>query len=446
MRKLKVLISIILAISIIAPLCAVFAEKSEEKAPKLSAEAWILIDGETGFVLAEKNSKEEMYPASTTKIFSYLVVADAVESGDLALEDELTFTKDMQDTLDPDGSNIELKAGEKMSVLNLLRAMLIASGNDAATLLAISAGGSEKKFVEKMNAKADELGLEHTHFTNPHGLTDSEHYTTAADLAKAARTAMEDSTFRDIVGSKTLTIDPTNKTETERYYINTNNLISTLRYSKYYYDKATGIKTGYTEAAGNCLVASAADGGRELICVVLKSEASHDDAKTLLEYGFDNFKQVEIVKKGDLLGERTVKQGKGGVDHIRGVAAKTMTATIPKSASDEDIKAEIKYQADEVYAPVKKGDVLGSVTYTYKDAVVGTMNIVAETDVERHPFGFVMSIGEAVWGSVVVRIIVYLILILLALFILLVIYGFYRSIKRSKARSRRRGKYRPPMY
>ena len=123
-----------------------------------------------------------------------------------------------------------------------------------------------------------------------------------------------------------------------------------------------------------------------------------------------------------------------------------MTATIPKSASDEDIKAEIKYQADEVYAPVKKGDVLGSVTYTYKDAVVGTMNIVAETDVERHPFGFVMSIGEAVWGSVVVRIIVYLILILLALFILLVIYGFYRSIKRSKARSRRRGKYRPPMY
>ena len=446
MRKLKALISIILAISVVTSLCAVFAEKSGEKAPKLSAEAWILIDGETGYVLAEKNSKEEMYPASTTKIFSYLVVADAVENGDLALEDELTFTKDMQDTLDPDGSNIELKTGEKMSVLNLLRAMLIASGNDAATLLAVSVGGSAKKFVEKMNAKADELGLEHTHFTNPHGLTDSEHYTTAADLAKAAKTAMEDSTFRDIVGSKTLNIAPTNKTETERYYINTNNLISTLRYSKYYYDKATGIKTGYTEAAGNCLVASAKDGGQELICVVLKSEASHDDAKTLLEYGFDNFKQIEIVKKGDLLGERPVKQGKGGVDHIRGVAAKTMTATIPNSASDEDIKCEIKYEADEVYAPIKKGDVLGTATYTYKDAVVGTMNIVAETDVARHPFGFIMSIGEAIWGSIVVRIIVYIILILLVLFILLVIYGFYRSIKRSKARKRRRGKYRPPMY
>ena len=168
-----------------------------------------------------------------------------------------------------------------MTVYDLLSAMMIASGNDAATLLAISVGGDLKGFVKLMNEKADELSMDGSHFQNPHGLTDENHYTTAHDLARAAREAMRDEDFRKIVGSKTLKIAPTNKTESERYYINTNNLLSTLRYSKYYYDKATGIKTGHTEAAGSCLVASAKSGEKELICVVLKSEHSHEDAKAL---------------------------------------------------------------------------------------------------------------------------------------------------------------------
>lgn len=446
MKKFKVLISFFLALSLCLP-CLTFAKTTKApKAPKTSAEAAILIDNATGLVLYGKNADKEMYPASTTKIISYLVVADVIKDGLISLDDMLVFTKDIQDSLDPGGSNIELKIGEKMSVENLLRGMLIASGNDAATLLAIETAGSEKKFVEKMNEKADELGLDHSHFTNPHGLTDEEHYTTASDLAKAARYAMQDELFRDIVGSKTLTIKPTNKTESERYYINTNNLISPLRYSKYYYDKATGIKTGYTEAAGSCLVASAKDKDRELICVVLKSERSHEDAKALLEYGFDSFKQIEIVKKGDIMGERNVKQGAKGVDHVRAVASKNIIATIPVNANTEDIKSKIKYTADEVYAPVKKGDSLGTVTYTYDGAVIGTMEIVAEKAVARHPFGFLMSLWETVWGSIIVRIIVYLILILILLFLILVAYGFYRSLKRSRSRKRRRGNYRPPMY
>lgn len=442
MKILKAFTSILLIFCIILPFGVVFAENP----PVLSAVSAILIDGKTGNILYEKDSEKEMYPASTTKIITYLVISDAIEEGEIALNDMLTYTREMQDKMDSDGSHIELKAGEKMSVENLIRAMLIASGNDAATLLATTVGGSEENFVKRMNQKADELGLMHTHFTNAHGLTDPDHFTTAKDLATAAKVAMEDDLFREIVGSKTLNIAPTNKTETERYFINTNNLVSYLRYSNYYYSKATGIKTGYTDAAGSCLVASATEKDRDLICVVLKSEKSHEDAKALLEYGFHNFKQVEIAKKGDILGETKVKQGAGGVDHIRAVAKENIVVTLPLDAKTDDIKSKITYSEDEVYAPIKKGDTLGTISYTYGKKIVGSSKIVAEKEVKRHLFGFMMTLGEKIWGSTIVRIIVYLLLTLVALFILLVIYGFYLSLKKSKARKRRRKKYHPPLY
>lgn len=441
MKILKAFTSILLIFCIVLPFGVVFAENP----PILTAVSAILIDGKTGNILYEKDSEREMYPASTTKIITYLVISDAIEEGEISLSDMLTYTREMQDKMDSDGSHIELKAGEKMSVENLVRAMLIASGNDAATLLATTVGGSEENFVKRMNKKADELGLIHSHFTNAHGLTDPDHFTTAKDLATAAKVAMEDDFFREIVGSKTLNIAPTNKTENERYFINTNNLVSYLRYSNYYYSKATGIKTGYTDAAGSCLVASATQKDRDLICVVLKSEQSHEEAKALLEYGFNNFKQVEIAKKGDILGETKVKQG-AGVDHVRAVAKENIVITLPLDANADEIKSTIKYSSDEVYAPVKKGTALGTITYTYGKKVVGTSKIVAEKEVKRHIFGFLMTLGEKIWSLTIVKVIVYLLLTLIVLFVLLVIYGFYLSIKRSKARKRRRKKYHPPLY
>ncbi len=441
MKILKAFTSILLIFCIVLPFGVVFAENP----PILTAVSAILIDGKTGNILYEKDSEREMYPASTTKIITYLVISDAIEEGEISLSDMLTYTREMQDKMDSDGSHIELKAGEKMSVENLIRAMLIASGNDAATLLATTVGGSEENFVKRMNKKADELGLIHSHFTNAHGLTDPDHFTTAKDLATAAKVAMEDDFFREIVGSKTLNIAPTNKTENERYFINTNNLVSYLRYSNYYYSKATGIKTGYTDAAGSCLVASATHKDRDLICVVLKSEQSHEEAKALLEYGFNNFKQVEIAKKGDILGETKVKQG-AGVDHVRAVAKENIVVTLPLDANADEIKSTIKYSSEEVYAPVKKGDTLGTISYTYGKKIVGTSKIVAEKEVKRHIFGFLMTLGEKIWGLTIVKVIVYLILTLVILFILLVAYGFYLSIKRSKARKRRRKKYHPPLY
>lgn len=430
-------------ISVVFGTISVFAEKNT---PKLSAVSAILIDMQSGQVLYEKEAGKKMYPASTTKIVSYLVIADAIKNGELGLNDKLTFTREMQDAMDPTGSHIELRAGEEMSVDNLIRAMLIASGNDAATLLAVTVGKDEAGFVKKMNEKASSVGAKNTHFSNAHGLTDENHYTTAKDLSLFAKTAMKDEFFREVVSSKTLTIPPTNLKSEERYYINTNNLISPLRYSKYYYPKATGIKTGYTEAAGSCLVASAKDKERELICVVLKSETSHEDAKALLEYGFNNFKQVKIAESKDILGEVKVKQASNGNDHVRAVAKEDAYATLPLDADIDKITSKTVYDSTELYAPVALGSKLGTVTYFHDGKEIGSVEIVAEKEIERHTFGFLMSFWEAVWGCTVIRIILYLILIFILLFILLVIYGFYRSLKQSRARKRRRAKYRPPMY
>lgn len=447
MKKLKILLSFIIVLLLCMNSLAFAVPNGDtQEPPSLSAQSAILIDGKSGMILYGKDMGKKMYPASTTKIITYMVIEDAISNGDIALDDMLTFPQELYDKLDPGGSNIALRVGEKMSVENLISGMLIASGNDAATLLAVSTAGSEAEFVKKMNKKAEELGLKNTHFTNPHGLTDEQHYTTASDLAVAAKAAMKSEMFRKIVGSKTLTIAPTNKTEEQRYYINTNNLVSNLRYSKYYYSKATGIKTGYTDMAGACLVASAKEGERELICVILKSETSHEDAKALLEYGFDNFKELKVASANDILGECKVKQGASGKDHVRAVSGENVWATVPLSATLDDIEMKISYNAEELRAPVAKGSVLGSVTYTYNGTVIATADLIAEEDIARHPLGFLMSFWEALWGSIIFRIILYLILLILFLFLLLVAYGFYRSIKRSRARKRRRAKYRPPMY
>ncbi len=447
MKKLKILISLILVFSLTASL-SVFAAKDKEKdesgPPEILAKAAILIDFKTGYVLYEKNPEKKMEPASTTKVMTYLVVADAIENGELDLKDELVYTRDMQGAMDPDGSNIGLKVDEKMSVSQLLRGMLISSGNDAAILLSCSVAGSEEEFVERMNQKAKEIGLEKTHFTNVHGLADKNHYTTAKDLAEIAKCAMKDDLFREIVGSNTYEREATNKTAESVTMTNTNNLLSPT--SAMYYKYATGIKTGYTNTAGFCLVSSAKKDSRELICVVLNDDDSRKDSKALLEYGFNNFKEIKVAKKGDLLGEVAVKQGADSIDHVRAVAMEDIYVTVPNDADTKDVKAKITYKSEELYAPVKKSAALGEVEYSYKGTVLGKVSLVAESGVERHTFGFLMSLWETIWGSVVVRVICYIILIGAFLFVLLVVYGFYLSLKKSKARKRRKSKYRPPMY
>lgn len=418
-------------------------------APSLNAVSAILIDAKTGNVLFEKESTKKMYPASTTKIMTAMLALEKVAKGEISLDQPITYTETANKTMDPDGSNIALKVGEQMILSDLLKGLLLASGNDAAAIIAeYIGGGSIDNFVASMNQKVNALGLKGTHFANPHGLHHEENYTTAQDMAIIAREAMKNETFRSIVECAHIRLAPTNMTEEERYYINTNNLVSLMRYPYYFYDKATGIKTGSTSEAGYCLVSSAKDKDKEVIAVIFKSEdvsTSHNDSKSLLQYGLTDFTSVRFAKVDDIYGEVRVKQASDGTDHILLSAKDNLEILFPKN-TDTSLVEAVTDIPEKVYAPIKKGQEIGKVNFVYNSKVIGSVPLVATVDVKRHLFGFLMSFGEWLWGFRTIKILVYTVLTLIVLFIVLIVVGFTRALKKSKSKKRRRTNYRPPRY
>lgn len=443
MKKFVAVIYIIIMSVLAVPAIPVMAEE----APAVEAEAAVLIDAKSGNILFQKNADSKMFPASTTKIMTALLTIEAIERGALTMEEVLTVPDGMFAELPPDGSKVGLQTGEEMNIDNLLKGLLIASGNDAALLLAERVGGSVEYFVEMMNARAAELGLRNTHFANPHGLHNEEHYTSARDLALIAQKAMTYSAFRNIVDIAHIYLDATNLNP-QRYFINTNNLVSRFRYLDYYYEKATGIKTGATTEAGNCLVSSAKDGEAELICVVLKGETvkvSHADSKKLLEYGFKNFKSVRLAKKNDLLGEANVKQSADGTDYVSLCAGTDIMGMLPNTAELSKVEYRVEVPQS-VYAPIAAGQEVGRAVFIYEGAEVGQVTLTAAKDVKRHPLGFLMSFGEWVWSFHILRIVVYILLGCVVGFIVLLIVGFVRAVRKSKRKKRRSRSYNPPPY
>lgn len=415
--------------------------------PSPTAEAVILIDANTGNVLFEKNSEKVMYPASTTKIMTALVALDAVKNGEISLDQPLTLSQAAYDSLDIDGSSIALKVGESMTLEGLLQGLLIASGNDAAMVIAEGVGGTAEEFVMRMNEKAKALGLENTSFVNPHGLHHKDHHTTAKDMAKLARAAMQNPTFAGIVECAHIYLPATNMSD-KRYFINTNNLVSLMRYPYYYYDKATGIKTGSTSEAGYCLVSSAEDKGKSVISVVFNAEdiaVSHNESKEILQYGLTAFSLRTLAKRDDIFGEVKVKQAADGTDHILLSAESNLEALFPEGGDSEKIEFVTEIP-EKVYAPITSGQVIGKVKFTYDGKEIGSVNLCSTQEVKRHLFGFVMTFFEWLWSFRAVKFVVYTVLGLVVAFITLIIVGFVRALKKSKRKKRRMNNYNPPRY
>ena len=416
-------------------------------APALSGEAAILIDGKTGNVLYEKNSEKVMFPASTTKIMTAIVALDAVEKGEISLDQPLVLQKEAFDTLDPDGSSVGLKVGEEMKLLNLLEGLLIASGNDAAVTIAQGVSGSIEAFVARMNEKAKELGLSSTRFENPHGLHNPQHYTTAYDMSQMAYFAMKNETFRNIVECAHIYLPATNMSD-NRYFINTHNLVSRMRYPYYFYDYATGIKTGSTSEAGYCLVASAEMGDKSVISVLFNAEdisVSHNESKELLEFGLTEFKAQRLAKRDDIFGEVKVKQAADGTDHILLSAEENLDALFPKDGDTEKVTITTEIP-EKVYAPIRSGQVIGKAIFSYEGKKVGEVNLISTVELDRHFLGFVSSFGEWLWNIKVIRLVVYVLLGLVLGFVALIGIGFVRAIKKSKRKRRRSSGYHPPRY
>lgn len=241
-------------------------------APSVSAGAAILIDAEDGTVLYEKNADQKMYPASTTKIMTALVVLETLEELELGLDSEIIVPAEAQGV---EGSSLYLKAGERMSVEELLYGLMLQSGNDSAVALAACVGGSTEHFVDQMNQRAEELGCRGTHFVNPNGLYDAEHYTNARDLAYIAREAMKREDFRKIVGSQRWSSEGSSA----RTFVNKNKTV-------FQYEGGDGVKIGFTKASGRTLVSSASRDGHRVIAVVLNDGNWFQDAYALMDFGF----------------------------------------------------------------------------------------------------------------------------------------------------------------
>lgn len=397
--------------------------------PELSAEAYILIDMESGQVLAEKNADEERSPASTTKIMTALV---ALENA--SLDDEMTASEKAINSVPYDYVKAGIKIGETMKFENLLDLMLITSANEASNVIAenVSPDGTMQGFAILMNQYATDLGLEKTNFSNSSGLEEETHYTTARDLAIISRAAMQNDIFREVVKRTEFNMPDTNLRNSSEWQVGhltyTNKLL--ISRSKYY-SEVTGIKTGYTDLAGLCLVSSAVNpDGLELISVVLgakNEDHQFGDSQVLLEYGFKNFSKQELVKKGEYVERKEV------VDSVNGKEVEILTngdlsrvLPLDQEQLDNDLEKVITYDESPFVAPIEAGKVLGKLEYSYKGQSIGYVDLVAKDSIEktniailRDKYREIVSNERFIFGlkAVALLIIIIIILILLLRFI-----------------------------
>lgn len=352
------------------------------------SEASVLIDSNTGKVLYEKNSKEKMYPASTTKIMTAILTIENCDLNDIA-----TVSYNAVMSVPSGYSNAALQIDEQLTLGQLLEVLLVHSANDAANVLAEHVGGSNESFATMMNTKANEIGCSNTHFTNPSGKHDDNHYTTAYDLALITQYCMKNSTFRSIVSKSSCTIAPTNKYE-QRHYNNTNELVipnENKKADNYYYKYAIGVKTGYTKEAKNCLISASNKDNFELISVVLGSKATelglsgrNIDSINLLNYGYNNYTIKKLKNKNDIIKQVEVANATKDTKNLDIVISDNIVALMNQNDSFNTTLPEI--QIDNLTAPISQNAVVGKIKYNV-NGIEYTSDLLASHNVEKSKTG-----------------------------------------------------------
>ncbi|AIS52118.1 D-alanyl-D-alanine carboxypeptidase DacB [Thermoanaerobacter kivui] len=366
----KILIFLIAILIVIGQITPIYATTQK---PEIVGPTAVLMDFTTGQVLYDKNMHKRMYPASTTKILTAII---AIERGNL---DDIVTASDNVTKID--GNSIYLSPGEKLTLKQLLYALMLESANDAAIAIAEYIGGSVQNFAKIMNEKAKEIGAHDSHFVNPNGLPDENHYSTPYDMALIARYAMQNAEFRKIVSTIHYQIPPTNKCDKVRDLWLSNRLIKP---SSFNYEGADGVKTGYTVAAGQVLVASATRDGHRLISVIMGDQGTNiwTDTIKLLNYGFENFSLVKKVQKGKLI--TYVNLGKSQFK-LPLIAKNDFYYEVPKG-QENSIESQIILNKD-IKAPINKGDILGYIKYTLDGKEIGTNPLIAAESVYKNFWG-----------------------------------------------------------
>ena len=366
---MKKILIMILVFSFFIPIV-----NAEGDSLNLKSESAILMDAESGKILYEKNIDEQLPMASMTKIMSMLLIMESIEDGTLTYEDKVLISENASGM---GGSQVFLQAGEEYSVNDLLKCISIASANDAVVAMAEKISGSVDAFVELMNKRASELGLKNTHFANPHGLDNEQHYSTAYDMALMAKELLK---HEDILKYTSIYEDYLTKPDgSQIWLVNTNRLVR-------FYDGVDGLKTGYTTEAGYCLTATAKKNDLRLISVVMKSpsaEARSSDTSTLLSYGFNSFKSNVIYSKEDSLGKIKIEKGK--IKEIDVYLKEDATEILSVTEKPADYTFNIK--VDKIIAPIKAGTVVGTAEIIDNNGnIINEVEIIVKENIEKAGF------------------------------------------------------------
>lgn len=342
--------------------------RAEAVGPQVGAKSWALLEADTGRLLLSGNGNAQLPNASTTKILTGII---AVERCDL---DEVVTVP--AEAVGLEGTSMYLRAGETITIRQLVYGLMLSSGNDAAAALAIHIGGSIEGFAEIMNAKAREIGAENSNFVTPNGLPNDNHYTTAIDLGRIGAYAMRNPVFKEIVGTPKLNL-PADEDSPARYLRSRNRIL-------WEFDGGNGVKTGYTKKAGKCLVAGAERNGMQLVAVVLNDYGMFDDCKKLLEYGFSKYQRRLVAQKGDSFGTLNVE---GGIESQVEIA---LDADIYLPLSEEEVTmVERKVNIVEgLEAPVASGQEAGTVEWWLNGEQMASASIRTASTVAENTYAY----------------------------------------------------------
>lgn len=393
-RIFSLLLSIFLIATLIVPVSAYTPSSFE-----VSAEAALLISLDGNGRIYEKEPDKQMYPAALVKIMTSVIILE--KTTDVAKE-QVPVTETVLDDLFGISYNAYgFTAGETLTPKDLISAIMLASSNEAANIAAeYYGGGSIEKFVQMMNDKAAELGMENTHYTNATGFHDDNQYTTANDLFKLVKYAMQDDRFKELVSPRLYTMEGTELHPSTRYILNANWLLDSA--TEYYYRYATGVKNGNSEEAGRCLAATATKDKKTYVCILLgcprEDKDGKDiypdyiDAKNLFDWAFTDFQHKTVVDTTQPVCEAKVKYS-SDTDYVTLYPADDLSATIPKTADNSTIQITPVLDAEEFTAPIEKGQVMGHAVVTYAGTELGQVDLVASDEVGR-------SFWLAAWGEI----------------------------------------------
>lgn len=451
MKKIKIF-PLILIFTL--TLCAIAPSASAVNDPQLTAKAVLLADIDTGEVLYELNADEQRSPASLTKIMTGLLAVEAIENGQCRMDDIITVGADAWQGLGEDASNSNIQPGEMMTYKDVLYCALMHSANEACNVLATYISGSISAFVQRMNERAAELGAVNTHFLDTNGLSNDGHYTTARDLYIITREAVSHPDFLAICDTDYYKTQPTNKSEAREFY-NSNALICNGGYyasmsqqnngHDYLYEGASGVKTGYTRAAGYCLVSTAKRGEINVLAVVMGCGGELNTQETefgnfsntidLYDWCFDNFSYRTLLSASQFSQKVTVDLAEGdGTVLLR--PEKDVRVLLPNDINDESIVTDVQIYEEKLVAPLSAGTVLGEVHIVADGRDYGSIKLITPNEVELSKSELIKTQLKAFFSKGWVIALILIVVALLAIYLVLV--ARYRALRRRHLEERRR--------